>query len=123
MSTKATLAQIRARVPGTDVLADDVVQAALDDAAALIDDKVFGARTISAHCFLAAHYLAVRTGSLGGEAGQVTAVRAGETSASFAAAGNTSERLASTKWGRLYLSIAETVSSMPITDTTEWFLS
>ncbi len=111
----ATDADLLLRVPVTAGVDADLRAAVLLDARRLINDsnRSYDTRTVPAHCYLTAHILTiVDPGTMGGEAGQVTSLKAGEIAASFAAPSyTTDETLATTKWGRLYMMIRKTVIS------------
>ncbi len=88
------------------------IQTALDDAAKAVDLPRCTTNPEQAQVYLAAHFLAsvptvtpLKT-ALGGEtAGPVTAMKAGEISASFSASGSAGKRsgeYSTTAWGRLF---------------------
>lgn len=90
---------------------------ALTDASKRIDDQVFGGQSVQAHCYLAAHLLALRHGVLGGESPTVTSLKAGEIAATFASpAGSTGgdSDLGRTKWGREFRTISDSLCTIPI---------
>jgi hypothetical protein len=112
----ATDSDLTARIPGVSAVSSTLRQIALDDAEAMIDDSLFGDRTVRAHCYLAAHYLAAIPGSgfTAGNAGAVTAMSAGEISASYASPTLATEgHHSSTTWGRLFDEIAASVLHSP----------
>jgi hypothetical protein len=105
----AAVADFTARIPDAASLGSPTIQVALDDAESWIDLRAFGRKSLQAHVLLAAHLLAIRTGALGGAAGPVTSMRAGEIGATFAAPISTSA-LATTRWGAEFSAI---VRSLP----------
>ncbi len=110
----ATDADLLARIPDASSVASGVRAAALDDARAMIELASYRDKSVRAHCMLAAHYIALDTGLLGGESGPVTAMSAGEISASFAVASTASaEDYARTRWGRAFAEITATVPHSP----------
>lgn len=116
----ASDADLTTRVPATlagATLAQRTL--ALADAAAMIDDELFGDRTIRAQTFLAAHYLSLDPGSAMyvGEGGVVSSRSAGAISVSYAVPtipAGWDPSLASTAYGRAYLQIAGTVCPGPV---------
>lgn len=104
MAAYATIADMTVRIPEVAELGAALVQAALDDAEAMIDLTVFGDKALRAHVLYAAHILAAGNGVLGGAGGAVTAMSAGAISASFASPTSTSE-LATTRWGREFAAL------------------
>lgn len=116
----ASDADLTTRVPAT-VAGATLAQRtlALADAMAMIDDVLFDDRTIRAQCFLAAHYLALDPGAAmyAGDGGIVSARSAGAISVSYAVPAIPSgwdPSLASTAYGRAFLSIASTVCPGPV---------
>ena len=91
---------------------------ALADAMEMIDDDLYAGRTIRAQCFLAAHYLLLDPGTAmySPEAGLVTSRRAGAIAVSYGITipPGWDPRLASTAYGREFLSIAATVCPGPV---------
>lgn len=107
----ATAADLTARHAAAVVgVAESVLQLALDDAEEEIDDRLFGRRTVRAHCLLALHILQSDGVIAGGEDGAVTSRKLGEIAVSYAAPGEEVEGPHShTRWGRLFDRIAATV--------------
>jgi hypothetical protein len=111
----ASDADLTARVPSTATGATAAQRAlALSDAEAMISDELFADRTIRAQCFLAAHYLALNPATTvgSGEGGIVASRAAGAISVSYAVPtipAGWDPSLASTSFGRAFLSIASTV--------------
>lgn len=116
----ASDADLTTRVPATIAGATTAQRAlALADAMAMIDDDLFDERTIRAQCFLAAHYLATDPGTAMyvGEGGIVAARSAGAIAVSYAVPAipaGWDPSLASTSYGRAFLSIAATVCATPV---------
>lgn len=116
----ASDADLTTRIPATIAGATAAQRAlALADAMAMIDDTLFGDRTIRAQTFLAAHYLALDPGSamFGGEGGIVASRAAGAISVSYAVPtipAGWDPSLASTAYGRAFLSIAASVCPGPV---------
>ena len=111
----ATDADLLARV--ADAAAVDVAirTLALADAQNRLDDDVIEAKTPEAHCYLAAHLIAIRTGELGGESPPVSSKKAGEIAITFAVGtpGSAAD-LSRTKWGRELLLLLDTVAVFPV---------
>ena len=112
MTLPASVQAVRDRVPSVEALADAVVQAALDDAATLLDEGQLDERGESAHVYRAAHILA-RRGLIAPDT-PVTSRRAGEIAVAMAIRAR-DETLAETRWGVLFLEIMETVTAPPVT--------
>lgn len=116
----ASDADLTTRVPAT-VAGATLAQRtlALSDAAERIDDVLFAGQTIRAQCFLAAHYLALDPGTAMyvGEGGIVSSRSAGAISVSYAVPtvpAGWDPSLASTAYGRAYLSIAMGLCPGPV---------
>lgn len=105
----ASDSEFLARIPAVSVATSDQRAFALSDAAALIDDVVFGDITARAHTLLAAHFLALAGVISGGAAGQVSGRSAGEISVSYAVTAYSDPTYASTTYGRQFLEIAARV--------------
>ena len=87
---------------------------ALLDAQAQIDLDAYGDRVPRAHAMLAAHMLAVDGWLDAGGSGIVAAHAAGQISASYATgAGPADPLLATTRYGREFLRIRETIMTWP----------
>lgn len=113
----ASTTDLQLRVPEVTSISVAAQQVALDDAETLIDSVVFGSRTVLAHCYLAAHFLACRYPSaLGGERGPVSSLSAGEISSSWATATPVASEGSpnSTAWGRRYLEIESRTLHQPV---------
>lgn len=116
----ASDADLTTRIPATSAGATLAQRAlALADAMAMIDDTLFDDRTIRAQCFLAAHYLALDPGTsmFVGEGGVVASRSAGAIAVSYAVPAipaGWDPSLASTSYGRAFLSIAATVCAVPV---------
>lgn len=116
----ASDADLTTRVPATlagATLAQRTL--ALADAAEMIDDELFAGRTIRAQTFLAAHYLALdpSTSMYSGDGGIVASRSAGAISVSYAIPtipAGWDPSLATTAYGRAFLSIAATVCPGPV---------
>jgi hypothetical protein len=116
----ASDADLTTRVPATiagATLAQRTL--ALADAMAMIDDALFDGKTIRAQTFLAAHYLALDPGTAMyvGEGGVVSSRSAGAISVSYAVPtipAGWDPSLATTAYGRAFLSIAATVCPGPV---------
>lgn len=105
------------RIPATTAATADQRALALADAAEMIDDTLFGDRTVRAHVFLAAHYLTLGGAIPGGEGGVVASRAAGSISVSYAVPTipvGWDPSLAATSYGRQFLSIAATVCPGPV---------
>lgn len=98
----ATDADLLLRVPSAADVDPALRAVVLADVALILDDGLIGDTIVPAHVYLAAHMLAWTPGSgMPPSAGPVTAVRAGEISASFAGPTGSVTALDSTEWGRL----------------------
>lgn len=111
----ATDSDLILRVTGAAALDPATRALALSDAMQRLDDTAYGNRAVEAHVYLAAHLLALWTGSLGGaSAGPVTSLRAGDIAATFATPGGSADDLARTQWGRAFLEIDRRVVGYPL---------
>lgn len=81
----------------------------LEDTKEAIDLRWFGDKSRYAHVLLTAHRLALLTGTLGGESGPIASRSAGAISVSYAVNAASDPELASTKWGRLFLQVSQSV--------------
>ena len=87
---------------------------ALEYAALLLDANCWGCFRNKASIYLAAHFLTqLPDGLTSGASPQVSSVTIGAISKSFAVASPTDSRFGSTKWGKLYLELAEVVMCAP----------
>ncbi len=119
----ATDADLLGRIPSaatvpTGLTSDQWIAArgfALADAMVMIDDERFDQTTTYAHVMYAAHLLACRfpLSALGGEAGPVTSMSAGEISASYAIAAPSEDKLSTTRYGREYDRVAAAITAFP----------
>lgn len=116
----ASDADLTTRIPATIAGATLAQRSlALADAAEMIDDELYAGRTIRAQCYLAAHYLTLDAGTAMyvGEGGVVSSRSAGAIAVSYAVPAvppGWDPRLASTAYGREFLSIAATVCALPV---------
>lgn len=110
----ATDADLLAWIPDASAIPAGQRALALTYAAARIDLDSYSDQATIAHILLAAHLLAVSTGSLGGEGGQVTSKSAGEISIGYAAAPLAPEGLSTTRWGREFTAITRTAIHAPL---------
>jgi hypothetical protein len=109
-SEHAEIEDLLAYVPEVSSISTERVSIALEDAKNGVDERWFGERTRYAHAMLAAHYLSLWTGMGGGESGPIASRSAGNISVSYAVSAPAAAELASTKYGRLFLQIAQSVA-------------
>lgn len=116
MSRYATDVDLLARISAASAATADQRALALEDATAAIDLVAYGAQAVRAHCFLAAHYLAIGGFIAGGGSGVVASHAAGAISASYAVGPGPSDPfLASTQYGREFLRIRSSLVGQPFT--------
>lgn len=118
MSRYATDADLLERIPDAASVDAALRANALSDAAVEIDRDLFGDLTLRAHVALAAHFLAVDHGVLGGTGTATVASRsAGEISVSYAVAApaDGEQGYDTTKWGREFTRILRKVPHWLIT--------
>ncbi len=89
------------------------VDHALEFADCLLDPMCWGDWRNKASIYLAAHFLTMIPGGLVAGMGATTAVNIGSISKSFATAAPTDPRFGTSKWGQLYLLLAEKVFCAP----------
>ncbi len=116
----ATVSEFRAMVDPFDAsitaLSDALVQLYLDCAAHMISIECWGDKTNCGSIYLAAHLLSSAAGS---ESGPLTNRKIGDISAGYATAVvPTTDLLAGTHWGRMYLTLYDTVFSAGTTGGT-----
>lgn len=116
MSRYAADADLTARFPETAAVSAALRAFALDDAQVMIDDEVFGLKTLRAHVLLAAHYLAQRGSLSATGGGPVQSWSAGEMSVTYATAAAEfgDPTLASTRYGQEFLLLLRSVPHQPI---------
>jgi hypothetical protein len=109
----ATDAEFVLLIAGASAVDSALRLIALEDAMAFIDLDMFGAKARRAHVHLAAHFLSFMAGGLT-PAAPVTAMSAGEISASFAvsAQGDPND-FGSTEHGRRFQEVAATIVAFP----------
>lgn len=108
----ADIAFLEGRVPATAAVDPGPQQDALDDAAAFVSLSTYLAKSDLAHAYYAAHLLACRFPEAMGVAvgvGAVSALAAGEISASFAAPALAEDQPNTTEHGRKYLALKKGV--------------
>lgn len=116
----ATVSEFRAMVDPFDAsiaaLSDALVQLYLDCAARMICIEAWGDKTNCGHIYLTGHLLSSAAGS---ESGALTQRKIGDIQASYATATlPSSDLLAGTHWGRMYLAMYDTVFSAGTTGGT-----
>jgi hypothetical protein len=89
----------------------DLLDFQLETTCLMVNASAWGSKAGAAQAYLAAHFMAVATGSGGGETGVSTSRSIAQISQSNAstAFATTDAAYASTRWGRLYLSLRATV--------------
>lgn len=107
MAQYATLDALNRIVPEVKCVTEPgALNRALADAEVFVGLEAYGDKAEQAHAYYATHLLACRFPlKLGGELGQLTALKAGEISSSLAAPTPTEGLTNTTKWGRLFLQV------------------
>lgn len=94
---------------------NDLMQFYLDCACSQLQVDCWGDKRSCAHIYLAAHYASVAQGA--GETGPVNSRQIDKLRTSYAAVGTATQldaEFATTKWGRMYLSLRSTLLRLPI---------
>jgi hypothetical protein len=107
--TYADDADLLTYIPAASVISSDLRALVLEDAKQFVDDRWFDNRTRYAHVLMTAHILALLTEELGSETGPIASQSAGAISVTYAVTAPTAAELNSTKWGRLFTQVKNSV--------------
>jgi len=98
---------------------DATVQFALECACSQINLCRWGVKASCGHIYLTGHFLSVQSGAGGGEGGAVSSKKIDKISIGYATPtfDSSDAALASTKWGRMYLALRDTIFVTPVVGT------